>query len=149
MIFLLFFCIYTEASLAAHINLPPPLKLRGQLSHQIESCQEITTQKLTIRTYSTANAQRTQLPHAPFIFPFSLASAFSKSGRFFHRRVFISANCAPLQQYKPAHSSPAMAPSKKQSASSGNKYSIILPTYNERRNLPIITWLLNRTFTEA
>lgn len=30
-----------------------------------------------------------------------------------------------------------------------NKYSVILPTYNERRNLPIITWLLNRTFTEA
>jgi len=29
-----------------------------------------------------------------------------------------------------------------------NKYSILLPTYNERRNLPIITWLLNRTFTE-
>ena len=28
------------------------------------------------------------------------------------------------------------------------KYSVILPTYNERRNLPIITWLLNRTFTE-
>jgi hypothetical protein len=28
------------------------------------------------------------------------------------------------------------------------KYSILLPTYNERRNLPIITWLLNRTFTE-
>ncbi|OAR01523.1 hypothetical protein LLEC1_01505 [Akanthomyces lecanii] len=31
----------------------------------------------------------------------------------------------------------------------GNKYSVILPTYNERRNLPIITWLLNRTFTDA
>ncbi|KAI9889846.1 MAG: dolichol-P-mannose synthesis [Vezdaea aestivalis] len=31
---------------------------------------------------------------------------------------------------------------------SPNKYSIILPTYNERRNLPIITWLLARTFTE-
>lgn len=30
----------------------------------------------------------------------------------------------------------------------GDKYSVILPTYNERRNLPIITWLLNRTFTE-
>ncbi|KAK2126174.1 nucleotide-diphospho-sugar transferase [Fusarium oxysporum II5] len=29
-----------------------------------------------------------------------------------------------------------------------NKYSVILPTYNERKNLPIITWLLNRTFTE-
>ena len=32
--------------------------------------------------------------------------------------------------------------------SSKNKYSVIIPTYNERRNLPIITWLLNRTFTE-
>ncbi|KAI9786629.1 MAG: hypothetical protein M1839_006180 [Geoglossum umbratile] len=29
-----------------------------------------------------------------------------------------------------------------------DKYSVILPTYNERRNLPIITWLLARTFTE-
>ncbi|CAD6498984.1 BgTH12-04638 [Blumeria graminis f. sp. triticale] len=29
-----------------------------------------------------------------------------------------------------------------------DKYSVILPTYNERRNLPIITWLLNRTFSE-
>ncbi|MDI1493048.1 MAG: dolichol-P-mannose synthesis [Ramalina farinacea] len=28
------------------------------------------------------------------------------------------------------------------------KYSVILPTYNERRNLPIIIWLLARTFTE-
>ncbi|RDA94029.1 hypothetical protein CP533_5283, partial [Ophiocordyceps camponoti-saundersi (nom. inval.)] len=28
------------------------------------------------------------------------------------------------------------------------KYSVILPTYNERRNLPIVTWLLHRTFTE-
>jgi dolichol-phosphate mannosyltransferase len=27
-------------------------------------------------------------------------------------------------------------------------FSVILPTYNERQNLPIITWLLNRTFTE-
>lgn len=40
-----------------------------------------------------------------------------------------------------------MAPAKKQS--SENKYSVILPTYNERRNLPIVAWLLNRTFTEA
>ncbi|KAI9864422.1 MAG: dolichol-P-mannose synthesis [Vezdaea acicularis] len=29
-----------------------------------------------------------------------------------------------------------------------DKYSVILPTYNERRNLPIITWLLARTFNE-
>ena len=25
---------------------------------------------------------------------------------------------------------------------SGNKYSVLLPTYNERENLPIIIWLL-------
>lgn len=35
-----------------------------------------------------------------------------------------------------------------QEKASADKYSVILPTYNERRNLPIITWLLNRTFTE-
>ncbi|KAK4495672.1 hypothetical protein PRZ48_012940 [Zasmidium cellare] len=29
-----------------------------------------------------------------------------------------------------------------------NKYSVLLPTYNERRNLPIMIWLLNQTFTE-
>lgn len=39
-----------------------------------------------------------------------------------------------------------MAPAK--STSGKNTYSVILPTYNERQNLPIITWLLNRTFTE-
>lgn len=39
-----------------------------------------------------------------------------------------------------------MAPTKK---NGGDKYSVILPTYNERRNLPIMAWLLNRTFTEA
>ena len=29
-----------------------------------------------------------------------------------------------------------------------NKYSVILPTYNERKNLPIIVWLLNDTFVK-
>ncbi|KAG9050347.1 dolichol-P-mannose synthesis [Tulasnella sp. UAMH 9824] len=32
--------------------------------------------------------------------------------------------------------------------SSGLKYSVILPTYNERKNLPIIVWLISKTFTE-
>lgn len=32
--------------------------------------------------------------------------------------------------------------------SSSHKYSVILPTYNERKNLPIIVWLLAKTFTE-
>ncbi|MCJ1277399.1 dolichol-P-mannose synthesis [Puttea exsequens] len=31
---------------------------------------------------------------------------------------------------------------------SKEKFSVILPTYNERRNLPIIAWLLERTFRE-
>lgn len=29
-----------------------------------------------------------------------------------------------------------------------NKYSVILPTYNERANLPLIIWLLVNSFTE-
>ena len=41
----------------------------------------------------------------------------------------------------------SMAPTKKTS-SSKDVYSVILPTFNERQNLPIITWLLNKTFTE-
>jgi len=39
-----------------------------------------------------------------------------------------------------------MVPAK--SSSGKDVYSVILPTFNERQNLPIITWLLNRTFTE-
>lgn len=31
---------------------------------------------------------------------------------------------------------------------SGHKYSVILPTYNERQNLPVIVWLLARTFNQ-
>ncbi|KAJ3021288.1 dolichol-P-mannose synthesis [Thoreauomyces humboldtii] len=30
-----------------------------------------------------------------------------------------------------------------------SKYSVLLPTYNERQNLPIIIWLLVKAFTEA
>lgn len=33
-------------------------------------------------------------------------------------------------------------------AKKDNKYSVILPTYNERKNLPIITWLIARMFDE-
>ncbi|XP_037777303.1 dolichol-phosphate mannosyltransferase subunit 1 [Penaeus monodon] len=31
----------------------------------------------------------------------------------------------------------------------GDKYSVLLPTYNERENLPIITWLLCKYFKES
>ncbi|ERT00685.1 dolichol-phosphate mannosyltransferase [Sporothrix schenckii 1099-18] len=37
-----------------------------------------------------------------------------------------------------------MAPTK----NTKNKYSVILPTFNERQNLPVVAWLLNRTFTQ-
>ena len=30
-----------------------------------------------------------------------------------------------------------------------DKYSVLLPTYNERENLPIIVWLLVKYFSEA
>ncbi|KAJ7596738.1 glycosyltransferase family 2 protein [Mycena floridula] len=33
-------------------------------------------------------------------------------------------------------------------SSDTHKYSVILPTYNERKNLPVIIWLLARTFEE-
>jgi len=31
---------------------------------------------------------------------------------------------------------------------SNSKYSVILPTFNERKNLPVIVWLIAKTFTE-
>ncbi|KAG6840174.1 dolichol-P-mannose synthesis [Blastosporella zonata] len=34
------------------------------------------------------------------------------------------------------------------STSNTHKYSVILPTYNERKNLPVIVWLLARVFEE-
>ena len=29
-----------------------------------------------------------------------------------------------------------------------HKYSVLLPTYNERKNLPVIVWLLAKVFHE-
>ncbi|GFZ46159.1 DPM synthase [Saitozyma sp. JCM 24511] len=37
-------------------------------------------------------------------------------------------------------------PQQSLKASAGDKYSVILPTYNERKNLPVIVWLLAKTF---
>lgn len=33
-------------------------------------------------------------------------------------------------------------------AGPGDKYSVLLPTYNERENLPLIVWLLVKSFSE-
>ncbi|KAF8306836.1 putative dolichyl-phosphate beta-D-mannosyltransferase [Clavulina sp. PMI_390] len=43
---------------------------------------------------------------------------------------------------------PASSFSGPSGSHSAHKYSVILPTYNERKNLPIIIWLLQKTFTE-
>ncbi|NWQ75868.1 DPM1 mannosyltransferase, partial [Columbina picui] len=34
-------------------------------------------------------------------------------------------------------------------AARGDKFSVLLPTYNERDNLPLVVWLLARTFQES
>ncbi|NXP75311.1 DPM1 mannosyltransferase, partial [Ramphastos sulfuratus] len=34
-------------------------------------------------------------------------------------------------------------------AGSADKFSVLLPTYNERENLPLVVWLLARTFQES
>ena len=33
-------------------------------------------------------------------------------------------------------------------ATNKHKYSVLLPTYNERQNLPIIVWMLVKVFEE-
>merc|ERR1712137_990734 len=58
-----------------------------------------------------------------------------------------SQNCSrSFHQFAaPEHRLPTTMASKPNT----NKYSVLLPTYNERRNLPIITWLLAKTFTDS
>jgi hypothetical protein len=62
-------------------------------------------------------------------------------------RASISSSRTTKLAIPPFHpTTHTMAPAK--SSSGKDTYSVILPTFNERQNLPIITWLLNRTFTE-
>jgi hypothetical protein len=46
-----------------------------------------------------------------------------------------------IQQTQSRPSRPTLAMTK-------NKYTVILPTYNERKNLPVIVYLINDTFTQ-
>ncbi|KAI0313048.1 glycosyltransferase family 2 protein [Amylostereum chailletii] len=48
----------------------------------------------------------------------------------------------------PFDSDPARTMQGYFSTTNTHKYSVILPTYNERKNLPVIVWLLNKVFTE-
>ena len=40
------------------------------------------------------------------------------------------------------------ATSKYKMANEKDKYSVLLPTYNEKENLPLIVWLIVKAFTE-
>lgn len=48
---------------------------------------------------------------------------------------------APQHQPQRQRASPTMAPKK-------DKYSVILPTYNERQNLPVLVQMLYDVFTK-
>jgi hypothetical protein len=69
--------------------------------------------------------------------PSSSAAAPSNAGR-----------RAPSASPQP---SPAHAKAGARAASTGKmvKYSVLMPTYNERENLPLITYLLDKAFTQA
>lgn len=48
----------------------------------------------------------------------------------------------------PFESVPSLNMQGQYSSANTHKYSVILPTYNERKNLPIIIWLLANVFRE-
>lgn len=48
----------------------------------------------------------------------------------------------------PFDSTPARTMQGQFNSADTHKYSVILPTYNERKNLPVIIWLLAKTFKE-
>jgi dolichol-phosphate mannosyltransferase len=48
----------------------------------------------------------------------------------------------------PFESNAALDMQGQHTSSNTHKYSVILPTYNERKNLPIIIWLIAKVFTE-
>ncbi|KAJ1343625.1 hypothetical protein BSLG_001894 [Batrachochytrium salamandrivorans] len=63
----------------------------------------------------------------------------------YNHQVAISFDEASPLTYTPS----AMAPKASARSTSAAKYSVLLPTYNERQNLPIIVWMLVKAFTEA
>jgi dolichol-phosphate mannosyltransferase len=46
----------------------------------------------------------------------------------------------------PFESFPGLSMQGQFSSSDTHKYSVILPTFNERKNLPVIVWLLAKVF---
>jgi dolichol-phosphate mannosyltransferase len=48
----------------------------------------------------------------------------------------------------PFESAPSLNMQGQYTSANTHRYSVILPTYNERKNLPIIVWLLANMFRE-
>lgn len=59
-----------------------------------------------------------------------------------------SISSAPSHTYMNPYASVSIDMPQSPNISSSHKYSVILPTYNERKNLPIIVWLLARVFNQ-
>jgi hypothetical protein len=55
-------------------------------------------------------------------------------------------NVTPAFKFVTRHT--YMNPFERTMSANTPKYSVILPTYNERKNLPVIVWLLAKTFDE-
>lgn len=92
--------------------------------------------RLSSIVFTPPQPHPTPYTHLPFIPTLIMAKKNANRSR--------SRSPNPLTMDKQAPFKVPMEPTKGKK----DKYTILLPTYNERRNLPIITWLLNRTFTE-
>lgn len=53
-----------------------------------------------------------------------------------------------LQCYQCIHFAMTSRKASHPNRDEGDKYSVLLPTYNERENLPLIVWLLVKYFEE-
>jgi dolichol-phosphate mannosyltransferase len=53
-----------------------------------------------------------------------------------------------VSSMNPFESSASLKMQGEFNSSDTHKYSVILPTYNERKNLPVIVWLLANMFKE-
>ena len=64
-------------------------------------------------------------------------------------RVVVTRHVTKKQRFmNPFESSASLNMQGQFDSMDTHKYSVILPTYNERKNLPIIVWLLAKTFRE-
>jgi hypothetical protein len=64
----------------------------------------------------------------------------------------VASTTAPIvrrrQYMNPFETNAALNMQGQHHSSNTHKYSVILPTYKERKNLPLIVWLLAKTFSE-